>query len=62
MREYLIQHTADPFVWTSLTIDPSDTHALVYRQEGISTLTTENAMSVLDYCRQSPDFTVQEIN
>lgn len=60
MREYLIVHSLQRDLWTSLTIDADDTHALVVRGEHISTVAYDTAVTILDYCRQSADFIVSE--
>lgn len=61
MREYMIVHRLDSSVWSSLTIDPHDTHALVYQDGHVSTIAYDTANCILQYCTQSPDYLVEEI-
>lgn len=63
MREYLIVHTHDHAIWTSITIDRDDTHALIVHGDAniVSTVPFQTADELLQYCTQSPDFLVREI-
>lgn len=61
MREYVIVHVLNQSIWSSLTIDPHDTHALVYQDGHLSTVAYDTASCILQYCTQSPDYLVEEI-
>lgn len=63
MREYLIVHTHDTSIWTSVTIDAADTHALLVHGDDniVSTVPFQTADELVQYCTQSPDFLVREV-
>ena len=61
MQEYLVRHLRNLSVWTSITIDPNDTHALVVRDTSIETVSYQTASEILAYCEQSGDFVVTTV-
>jgi hypothetical protein len=64
MREYLIRHLRQLDLWTSVTIDPQSTSALLVRGPDVNSIETvsyQTARTILDYCEQSGDFLVTTV-
>lgn len=60
MREYTIVHRLTRN-WSSITLDPDDTHALIVRDDEITTVSFDTADCILQYVTQDADYIVERV-
>lgn len=58
-REYLVLHPASGH-WSTITFDTHETYAQVYANDTVSVTSFDTGRSLLDFCRASTEYTVEE--